>query len=405
MKTKKTLLLFTRKITAALLSLIVLMSALLLQPTSAAAQENARIIVSLGDSYSSGEGIEEFYDQNLPIEEKVKSRDWLAQRSTRSWPGMLTLSDVDGNMASHRGENWFFVAASGAETKHMTEKQEKIYSKQGHEGTTYLPPQLKVFEKLRGKKVDYVTLTLGGNDAKFIEIITKVFSGGWLNANALSGMLNNVQREFFKKSGIRDKLKDVYYAISKKAPDAAIIVAGYPKLLNPEGSNVFVSKEEAKLVNKSIGDFNDNVKALVKECRKEGLDIHFVSVEEGFSGHEAYTDKPYIYEILAKQSEDITDRSIARLDLISGYSMHPNIKGAKVYAKCVQKVIDKLEAKRAKEISANTAGESGEGGFNPIPITVFCFAVIAVGVGTVQYVEIGNKRRRRKAELEKEKKE
>ena len=173
MKTKYTLLLFTRKITAALLSLIVLISALFLQPTSAAAQENARIIVSLGDSYSSGEGIEEFYDQNLPIEEKVKSRDWLAQRSTRSWPGMLTLSDVDGNMASHRGENWFFVAASGAETKHMTEKQEKIYSKQGHEGTTYLPPQLKVFEKLRGKKVDYVTLTLGGNDAKFLEIITK----------------------------------------------------------------------------------------------------------------------------------------------------------------------------------------------------------------------------------------
>ena len=51
------------------------------------------IIVSLGDSYSSGEGIEPFYAQDLPLAEKVKAPDWLAHRSQNAWGGMLTLED------------------------------------------------------------------------------------------------------------------------------------------------------------------------------------------------------------------------------------------------------------------------------------------------------------------------
>ena len=35
--------------------------------------DDAYIVVSLGDSYASGEGVEPFYDQELPIAEKVKS--------------------------------------------------------------------------------------------------------------------------------------------------------------------------------------------------------------------------------------------------------------------------------------------------------------------------------------------
>ena len=33
------------------------------------------VVVSLGDSFSAGEGIEEFYDQNLDLFDKVKSDD------------------------------------------------------------------------------------------------------------------------------------------------------------------------------------------------------------------------------------------------------------------------------------------------------------------------------------------
>ncbi len=43
-------------------------------------------MVSLGDSYSSGEGIEPFYGQNEPTADKVKNQDWLAHRSEKVGP-------------------------------------------------------------------------------------------------------------------------------------------------------------------------------------------------------------------------------------------------------------------------------------------------------------------------------
>ena len=47
--------------------------------------KGSRIIVSLGDSYSSGEGVEPFYGQNESTANKVKNQDWLAHRSEKSW--------------------------------------------------------------------------------------------------------------------------------------------------------------------------------------------------------------------------------------------------------------------------------------------------------------------------------
>ena len=44
----------------------------------------SRIMVSLGDSYSSGEGIEPFYGQNDAVSQKVQNQDWLAHRSETS---------------------------------------------------------------------------------------------------------------------------------------------------------------------------------------------------------------------------------------------------------------------------------------------------------------------------------
>ena len=53
-----------------------------------------KIVVSLGDSFSSGEGIEKFYGQDLPLGLRVKNEDWLAHRSTQSWPGRLKIPNT-----------------------------------------------------------------------------------------------------------------------------------------------------------------------------------------------------------------------------------------------------------------------------------------------------------------------
>jgi len=154
---------------------------------------NSKVIVSMGDSYSAGEGIPQFYGQNGSSVDKVKDQDWLAHRSKNSWPGQLTLPAVSGEMATHHGDDtyWYFVATSGATTAHINNRQPKEYDYDGYEGTNYIDAQINVFKELGDRKADYVTLTIGGNDAQFSEVVTCAVLPH-LNPNALSDKINGI---------------------------------------------------------------------------------------------------------------------------------------------------------------------------------------------------------------------
>lgn len=320
-----------------------------------------RVIVSLGDSYSSGEGIEPFYGQDAGFLEKVHNPDWIAHRSQDAWPGMLSLPSVDGKMSDNRNENWFFAAASGAKTMHMLAGFPKKYKRHGIvsivrpcqyvegkfvcpsqyvEGEYELEPQLNIFNELGGRQVDYVTLTLGGNDACFEEVIqTCVLSGRYFFPGSLSDKLNDIWKDFFITAGIRDRLYDVYRNIEMRAgTQAQIIVAGYPKLLNPGGGSM-ISEEEAGLVNENVSKFNHAIESIVHNCQGLGMKISFVSVEEDFEGKGAYSDNPHINKIIiGPKAQELTD------DIgPSAYSIHPTKDGACLYAKCVQDKINELE--------------------------------------------------------------
>lgn len=323
--------------------LLAISMGLSVMPVNFVAADNTdkkQIMVSLGDSYSSGEGIEPFYGQDDSISKKINNPDWLAHRSQNAWPGMLSLSSVSKRMSEYKDEYWFFAAASGAVTHNMLNGFNKDYKKGRYFGSYELPAQLSVFDGLEAGSVKYVTLTLGGNDAGFEDIIsTSILSGKYLNPNALADKMNNTWENFFKSGGIRDNLYNAYVNIAKKAgKQAHIIVAGYPKLLNPEGA-FMISPEEAALVNENVTKFNNAIQSIIKSCQGQGMQISFVSVEEAFEGHAAYSKDPYIKNvILGAKAQDLKDNSF-----ISSYSIHPNEKGAYAYAGCVQQRINELE--------------------------------------------------------------
>lgn len=311
--------------------------------------EDSSVIVSMGDSYSSGEGIEPFYAQDATIFEKVKNDDWLAHRSKNAWPGMLSLPSLEGTMSDYKDENWYFVATSSATTANIDGKFKKKYYKMMTsrfksylQGTTPLAPQINVFENLakEGKRADYVTITIGGNDVDFTgTVIAAVCSSTYLTPAYLSDKINNTWKNFYE-GGIRENICSTYEKIHEAAgEDARIIVAGYPKLLDPNGSMFLFSDEVAQHLNQTVSQFNDAIESIVYDYRIiHGYDIWFASVEEAFQGHGAYSDDPYINPVLIKQAEDINDS-----DIISSYSIHPNYKGACAYAECVQAKIDELE--------------------------------------------------------------
>ena len=383
-----------------------------------------RIIVSMGDSYSSGEGIAPFYGQknvlgiDRPLKDRVQDEDWLAHRSEGSWPGQLTLPGVDGPIRQYRlkrdqisdlkddESGWFFVASSGAMTQHFSASQEKPYRKVSmndyenllrtiealldpeydleyedfgledpwstEEGTATLQPQLDILDalKARGAHVDYVTLTIGGNDLEFSTIVSQVFTSNDVDE------LNRILEEkllLIKPDGqILNLLETVYREIADRVdPDTAILVAGYPRLFAmPEDrgaaegiglyisakpdiqsvfDNIFITGEEAAAVNDAVMEFNRAIEDLVTGLRsEEGINIYFVDVAEAFRTHEAYSADPYISPVIVVNMPQDRESllSLQPDEMGSDYSVHPNEAGAAAYAACVQKKIDELESLR-----------------------------------------------------------
>lgn len=339
----KTIKRISTRIIILLVSISVLLQSQSINVYAKEESEQHQIMVSLGDSYSSGEGIEPFYGQYDNNSKKVKNPDWLAHRSKNAWPGLLTLPGNEGTMMDNKDEYWFFKAASGAVTDNYIYTFTKEYDKGEYEGKYNLKPQLSIFDELGDRKADYVTMTIGGNDVGFEKIITSsVLGGKYLNKGALSDRLEHTWKVFYTEGGTKDRLIDAYTNVADKAGEQAqIIVAGYPQLLDKNGSKFFISEEEAKDINDSVSKFNNAIEELVKVCQGSGMNISFVSVEDAFSGHEAYSDDPYINRIiLFAKSEDLKDK------VPSAYSIHPNAEGAKAYAKCIQEKIDEIEEKK-----------------------------------------------------------
>ena len=295
------------------------------------------VVVSLGDSYSSGEGVEPFYGQD---KNRTKDQNWLAHRSTKSWPSMLSIKGIEGTLADNKDENWFFVATSGATTDNLKNSLNKEYNRDGHKGTGEVDSQLNIFDTLNkdNRDIKFVTMTFGGNDVGFKNLIETAVINGYINPEKLTQKLKKTWIAFYADNGIKDDIKKAYIDVSKKTgKNTHIIVAGYPKLLS-ESKFKLIKSKSSKMLNESVSQFNNELGKLVNSCKSQGIDIHFVSVEKDFEGHEAYSDEPYINEIIfPSKKQDLKNK------LISDYSIHPNEKGVKVYAKCVQSEINRIE--------------------------------------------------------------
>ena len=351
----------SKKLTAGVLASAMMMTAVPFLPLGAtAATSNPVVVVSLGDSYSSGEGIEPFYGQNKELSQKVRDEDWLAHRSTKAWPSLLEFSGVSGKTKDYNVKTsnssvckWYFGAVSGAETKHFKrEKLAKYYKKDkpgwftgDYEGTVMMPKQLDVFNNIKKGDVDYVTLTVGGNDVGFVDIITTcATSSTYLHFGSSKSKLEKQMDGLWAQFATTEaNIKQVYKDIQSAAGSQAnIIVAGYPKLLDKKGKSIVISAQEAAIVNDNVSKFNDKIESIVNSCRKEGMNIHFVDVEAEFDkngGHQAYSSNAWINKIqLFSNSEDLEDIAIC-----SAYSMHPNEEGAKAYARCVNAKIKEIE--------------------------------------------------------------
>lgn len=184
--------------------LVVAALALLVPLLAAPAQAAAPSYVALGDSYSSGVGTRSYISDGTSC-----------QRSVYAYPSLI---------AAARGYALNFRACSGAKIADVTNTQLSALS-----STTA-----------------YVTISVGGNDAGFADVLTECAKPGWLsNCN---GAIDKAQA--YINNTLPGALSTLYASTRAKAPGAKVVVVGYPRIFNGEDCNAgtwFSPSEESRL--------------------------------------------------------------------------------------------------------------------------------------------------------------
>ncbi|MFH8618536.1 SGNH/GDSL hydrolase family protein [Streptomyces sp. NPDC017979] len=216
-------------------------------PAQAAQEAAATDYVALGDSYSSGVGAGD-YD---PASGDCK-------RSNRAYPKLWAAANSPSSFA--------FTACSGARTSDVTAGQ--------------LGPL--------GAGTDLVSLTVGGNDAGFADVMTTCV----LNSEATC--INRVnQARAYVDGTLPGRLDSVYSAIRAKAPAARVVVLGYPRFYKLGGSCLAgLSESERSAINAAADHLNG---ALAKRAADHGY--AYADVVPAFTGHEICSGASWLHSV------------------------------------------------------------------------------------------------------------
>lgn len=183
----------------------------------------------LGDSYLSGQGftppaIDAFGQLVLGYEPDTNSANNSCFRVSTSWG--LTL-------AQHfqaQSKDVLFVACSGATTAHVTTNPQFPTSPPNVPGGLPQIEELIRFNEL--KPVDVVLLTVGGNDAGFVNQITSCLMQTTCSPADHPVLSQDVDSG---RTVLEERLVEVVRQIRDVAPQATILVAGYPSILPLSG--------------------------------------------------------------------------------------------------------------------------------------------------------------------------
>lgn len=215
---------------AALVAVLVAISLLSVVASAAIAAEQ---YVALGDSYSSGVGTRTFFEEGC-------------KRSLFAYPELIAQQRPNTSLV--------FAACSGAKTGDVLSRQ--------------------VSSLTAGTAI--VTITIGGNDAGFTEVIEHCA----LPIVSCSSNINNAQS--YIRNTLPALLDSVYAQIRSRSPSARVIVLGYPRLFMGVDCNAgtFFSTEEMTRLNETADLLRE-----VTRGRATAAGFTFKDAIPSFTGH------------------------------------------------------------------------------------------------------------------------
>jgi len=203
--------------------------------------------VALGDSYSSGVG-SGAYD----------SASGDCKRTPRAYPALWA--------AANSPSSFNFTACSGARTGDVLANQ--------------MGPL--------GSGTGLVSLSIGGNDAGFADVMTTCVLQSESNCLARIATARS-----YVETTLPGNLDKVYSAISAKAPAAQVVVLGYPRFYKLGGGCIAGLSEKERSAINSASDFLNSTTA--KRAADHGF--AFGDVASKFTGHEICSGDAWLHSV------------------------------------------------------------------------------------------------------------
>ncbi|HIV59070.1 MAG TPA: SGNH/GDSL hydrolase family protein [Candidatus Stackebrandtia faecavium] len=249
------------------LGLLSAIAALVIGATSLPVYAATTDYVALGDSYSSGTGTRDYYDEDC-------------ERSNQAYASQL---------AEQNGYDLNLAACKGAKIPDVRNNQLSQLS----------------------DSTDLVTMSIGGNDSNWGNVVTSCAKPWpWRCWDDI-----DTATEFIKNE-LPGQLDGIYSEVSNAAPNAHVVIVGYPALFNGESCNIVlrISAEEQERLNEAAVLLSETIGSVAEQHG-----FSYVDALEPFDGHATCDDEEWVNG----------------LSWPVGESFHPNALGHDSYTELV----------------------------------------------------------------------
>lgn len=327
-------------------------------------------VVSLGESFSSGEGaatnadLDYFYDSNNDGDGNVDYRNG-CHRSRYAWSRLAFLADDP--MQRTIGEradtldpamDYHLLACSGAETEMLLpsgrEPVSGVTTDDPTTGTAYVnawnqPARgarrevSQLDEGFLDENTTLVTLSIGGNDVKWSATVENcILDLVECQDTQIDGQRAGDYIPGLIADQMRTSVATVLRAVSQQAPNARIILMGYPQLISDTGACFRISLPlpsdftygltagEAAWLNQLADQMAGTLRAVVNSANAQGIKARFADpiANLDFDGKTVCGQPETFHRLVLGQTAGEKPNSQHR----SQQSFHPKIEGARIYS-------------------------------------------------------------------------
>jgi hypothetical protein len=330
--------------------------------------------VAMGDSYSSGEGLQPFdgnSDYNYSGMVDACHRSGL-YGSAQAYPALVTTPGQSEPIAEESEgagstDEFMFLACSGDVSSEMA-VQAYDDEENGVDGGTVAQSCMtntpwctyslgynelpQASEGWLTPQTTLVTLTAGGDDARFAAVIkgclltlTDCVNGSYVltdNGTLDPAPLTTYEPEVI--TALQPHLEALYQQIASEAPNAEIIVLGYPRLF-PDDTDapscavdavLDIPANQTSWMNQMGDDLNTVVADAVAYEAAKGVDIKFINPTTAFTGHEICSSDPWINGLI---TESKSGSSGSTPTIPGSGSFHPMAAGQEEFATLVDECL------------------------------------------------------------------